>query len=110
MEVLSKLDELIKELCPDGVELTKLGEVVGYEQPTQYIVKSTYYSGENIVPVLTAEASFILGYTNENFNVYHSSKEEPVIIFDDFTTSFHWVDFAFKIKSSAMKILVPKNQ
>ena len=29
------------------------------------------------------------------------------MIFDDFTTSFHWVDFDFKVKSSAMKILIP---
>ena len=32
----------------------------------------------------------------------------PVIIFDDFTTSSQFVDFAFKVKSSAMKILVAK--
>lgn len=29
----------------------------------------------------------------------------PVIIFDDFTTESKYVDFPFKIKSSAMKIL-----
>ena len=37
-------------------------------------------------------------------------KEQPVIIFDDFTTSFHWVDFDFKVKSSAMKMLTPCNE
>ena len=35
--------------------------------------------------------------------------ENPVIIFDDFTTSFHWVDFSFKVKSSAMKMLKCKD-
>ena len=29
----------------------------------------------------------------------------PVIIFDDFTTESKFVDFPFKVKSSAMKIL-----
>lgn len=30
--------------------------------------------------------------------------------FDDFTTSFHWVDFDFKVKSSALKILKIKDK
>src|SRR5207253_640661 len=29
-------------------------------------------------------------------------------IFDDFTTAFRWVDFPFKAKSSAMKMLRPR--
>ena len=102
---MSKLDELIKELCPDGVEYVKLAEAVNYEQPTKYIVKSTDYSDVYSVPVLTAGQSFILGYTNEIENIYDASKESPVIIFDDFTGAFKWVDFPFKVKSSAMKML-----
>ena len=43
----------------------KLGEVLDYEQPNQYIVKSTEYSNSFNTPVLTAGQSFILGYTNE---------------------------------------------
>ncbi|MBF0220510.1 MAG: type I restriction endonuclease subunit S, partial [Gammaproteobacteria bacterium] len=34
--------------------------------------------------------------------VYHNL---PVIIFDDFTTDFKYVDFPFKVKLSAIKIL-----
>lgn len=102
---MSKIDELIQELCPDGVEYRKLGEVISYEQPTKYIVKSSNYNDKYSIPVLTAGQTFILGYTNENFCLYDASKDKPVVIFDDFTTSFHWVDFPFKVKSSAMKIL-----
>ena len=87
-----------------------LSELLSYEQPTKYIVKSTNYSNEFKIPVLTAGNSFILGYTNENSGIYNASKENPCIIFDDFTTSFHWVDFPFKVKSSAMKILVPNSR
>lgn len=90
-----------------SVLLKKLGDLLDYEQPGPYIVKSTDYS-ESGIPVLTAGQSFILGYTNENSGIYKASKDNPVIIFDDFTTSFHWVDFEFKVKSSAMKILKPK--
>lgn len=105
---MSKLKELIQNLCPDGVEYKKLGELLDYEQPTKYIVKSTEYDSSYDIPVLTAGQTFVLGYTNEKFGVYRASQDNPTIIFDDFTTSFHWVDFEFKIKSSAMKMLRPK--
>ena len=104
---MSKLRELIKELCPEGVEYKTLGEVLDYEQPTKYIVKNTNYKDSYPTPVLTAGQSFILGYTNETDGIYNASKENPTIIFDDFTCSFHWVDFCFKVKSSAMKMLRP---
>ena len=105
---MSKLKELIQNLCPDGVEYKKLGELLDYEQPTKYIVESTEYDSSYDIPVLTAGQTFVLGYTNEKFGVYRASQDNPTIIFDDFTTSFHWVDFEFKIKSSAMKMLRPK--
>lgn len=105
---MSKLRNLVQRLCPNGVPYRPLGEFLSYEQPSKYIVKSTEYDDSYEVPVLTAGQSFILGYTNENEGVFAASKENPVIIFDDFTTSFHWVDFDFKVKSSAMKMLRPK--
>ena len=71
-------------------------------------MKSTDYNDNFDTPVLTAGQSFVLGYTNEKDGIYNASKKNPVIIFDDFTTSFHWVDFDFKVKSSAMKMLRPK--
>jgi len=88
-------------------ESKKLGNLLDYEQPTKYIVKNTEYSDRNNVPVLTAGKSFILGYTDEEFNIFQNL---PVIIFDDFTTASQFVNFPFKVKSSAMKILKPKNK
>lgn len=101
---MKNLETLIQELCPNGVEFVKLGDVLDYEQPTKYIVKCKDYQNEGM-PVLTAGQTFILGYTDETNGIYEASRENPVIIFDDFTTSFHWVDFNFKVKSSAMKML-----
>lgn len=102
---MSKLAELIKELCPDGVEFVEIGSVVSYEQPNKYIVSSTDYNDTYDIPVLTAGQTFILGYTDDVEGIYNASEEKPVIIFDDFTGAFKWVDFSFKIKSSAMKLL-----
>ena len=79
-----------------------LNEVLYYEQPTKYIVEDTNYNDKYKTPVLTAGKSFILGYTNEATGIYNNL---PCIIFDDFTTESKFVDFPFKVKSSAMKIL-----
>ena len=80
----------------------ELGELLKYEQPTKYAVESTKYDDKYSTPVLTAGKSFILGYTNETDGIYDNL---PVIIFDDFTTATQYVNFKFKVKSSAMKIL-----
>ena len=79
-------------------------KLLNYEQPTKYIVKKADYIPQG-TPVLTANKSFILGYTNET-NVYQSI---PAIIFDDFTLESKYVDFPFMVKSSAIKILTSKN-
>lgn len=107
---MNKIAELISRLCPDGVEFKTLDSLVSYVQPGPYIVSSTEYDAHYCTPVLTAGQSFILGYTNEKEGIYNASSQKPVIIFDDFTTSFHWVDFDFKVKSSALKILKIKDK
>ena len=94
----------------DDWEQRKLGETLKYEQPGAYIVNSTDYDDSYETPVLTAGQSFILGYTNETDGIKNASPDNPVIIFDDFTTSSHFVDFPFKVKSSAMKLLTLKDE
>lgn len=105
---MTSISEMIKELCPNGVSYVSLGGVLDYEQPTKYLVKSKEYSDDYSTPVLTAGQTFILGYTNEVSGVYQASPDNPVIIFDDFTTAKKWVDFEFKVKSSAMKMITVK--
>lgn len=82
-------------------EKISLGDVLNYEQPTDYIVKSTEYTKTGI-PVLTAGKTAVLGYTQEKDGVYHKL---PVILFDDFLTVSKYIDFQFKVKSSAVKML-----
>ena len=83
-------------------EVRKLGSVLCYEQPTDYLVESSDYDDNYDVAVLTANKSFVLGYTDEHYGVCETL---PVVIFDDFTTATKYVDFPFKVKSSALKIL-----
>ncbi len=84
----------------------ELGSLLDYKQPTPYLVESTDYNDAYDIPVLTAGKTFVLGYTNEDFGIYR--EDFPAIIFDDFTTDSKFVDFPFKAKSSAMKILSAK--
>jgi len=96
-----------KTTIPKNWKVARFFELLDYRQPTNYIVKSTEYDDNYKTPVLTAGKSFIIGYTNEKEGIFNSL---PVIIFDDFTTATQFVNFPFKVKSSAMKILHPKDE
>lgn len=105
---------LLKKLITDRknnpkCEKVKLEKVLNYEHPKNYIVRSVRYNDQYDTPVLTAGKTFIIGYTNEKEGIFPTSKL-PVIIFDDFTTTKQFVDFPFKIKSSAIKILRPQKE
>ena len=81
---------------------SEIGNMLQYEQPSKYLVTSTEYSDSYATPVLTANKAFILGYTDEEFGIYSKGK---CVIFDDFTMDVKFVNFPFKVKSSAIKIL-----
>jgi type I restriction enzyme S subunit len=93
-------------MIPEGWTERLLGELLDYEQPTKYLVESTEYEDSGTTPVLTAGKSFILGYTSETEGLYDKG---PTILFDDFTTAIRWVDFPFKVKSSACKMLTARD-
>lgn len=86
-----------------------LGEITSYEQPAKYLVQSNLYKSSYPTPVLTAGKTFILGHTDETDGIYPASRQ-PIILFDDFTTANRWVDFDFKVKSSATKLISSKDE
>lgn len=106
MQKQPKLRFQSNNLCEKSWQSYKIEDLIEYEQPTNYIVNSENYKTYG-TPVLTANKSFIIGFTDENFGIY--SKDEA-IIFDDFTCDCKYVNFAFKIKSSAIKILTVKDR
>ena len=105
---MSGVNFLEKLLNGVTISFLPLGNITNYEQPTKYLVAAKNYSDDFDTPVLTAGKTFILGYTDESEGIY-SASEYPVIIFDDFTTANKWVDFDFKAKSSAMKMITSKD-
>ena len=86
--------------------MRRLGDLLHFERPDRYMVQSTDYMARGEVPVLTANKSFFLGYTDEDFGI---CEVLPVIVFDDFTTDCKYVTFPFKVKSSAIKLLRAKH-
>jgi hypothetical protein len=104
LSFVKQLDEIRDNDLLGATPMVTLGECLDYIQPGDYITKVFFEEGTT--PVLTANKSFILGYTEEETGIY---EDAPVIIFDDFTTDCKYVDFPFKVRSSALKILTPKN-
>jgi len=96
------IEQLNSENYSEDVPFKELGEILDYEQPNRYLVKSASYDDSYNTPVLTAGETFLLGYTNQTDGIYPPSQEKPFIIFDDFTTAFKWVTLPFKAQSSAM--------
>ena len=84
----------------------RIRDLLTYERPDLYIVQSVEYLEQGDVPVLTANKSFVLGYTDEDFGVCYCL---PAIVFDDFTTDCKYATVPFKVKSSAIKLLRGKN-
>jgi type I restriction enzyme S subunit len=93
-------------VTPAGWKLHRFGDILDYEQPTQYLVSSNNYVIGGKVPVLTAGKTFLLGFTDDSEGIF---VDLPTILFDDFTTATQWVDFEFKVKSSACKMLTLKS-
>ena len=113
-KIIDKLQTLIKGLRNDVFgKLRKsvgfnamISDVLSYEQPQSYIVEDTEYTNEG-TPVLTANKAFVLGYTSEIDGIYDKG---DCILFDDFTLDCKYVDFPFKVKSFAIKILTAENK
>ncbi len=99
-------NNIFEEIRKSGFRKLEIRDLLEYEQPTMYIVENVNYSEDStLIPVLTANKAFVLGYTDEEYGIYDKG---DCIIFDDFTMDMKYVDFSFKIKSSAIKILTPK--
>ena len=99
-------NKIFEKIRKSDFKKLEIRDLLEYEQPGKYIVENVDYSGNStLIPVLTANKAFVLGYTDERYGIYDKG---DCIIFDDFTMDMKYVDFSFKVKSSAIKILTPK--
>ncbi|WNM14560.1 hypothetical protein [Mesomycoplasma ovipneumoniae] len=86
----------------------RLADALKHEQSWKYIESSTKYFNHGI-PVLTPGKTFVLGYAKDTKNIKKASENSPIILFDDFTTQSRFINFDFKVRSSALKLLINKN-
>lgn len=98
---MSRLEELIRELCPDGVEFKEVQEVVRTVSPKGKL-KSNNYLESGKYPIIDQGQAFIAGYTDEEiafpFGEY--------VIFGDHTCIVKYVDFAFVQGADGVKVLL----
>lgn len=107
---MSRLDELIAELCPDGVEHKCVSAVCKVVSPKVKIKSHNYLDAGNY-PVVDQGQAFISGYTNEE----GAFEKGEYIVFGDHTCIVKYVDFSFvqgadgvKVLKADLKAIVPR--
>ena len=98
---MSKLDELINELCPDGVEYRTISEICNIHTPPMKIVSKDILENGDF-PVIDQGATYISGYTNDKTATL---PENQYIVFGDHTENIKYVDFSFAQGADGVKIL-----
>ncbi len=103
---MNKIEKLIDELCPQGVEFREVKELLNSKlivtvSPPKKLTKKHYKSSGNF-PIVDQGQDFIVAYTNNKNTVL--AKYEYVI-FGDHTELIKYVNFAFAQGADGIKIL-----
>lgn len=103
---MSRLRELIDELCPDGVEYSKLVSCAIVQRTPKGILRSRYGEGSKY-PIIDQGQGLIAGYTDNKSLVLRY--EEGCVIFGDHTRAIKWIDFPFAVGADGVKVLQAKS-
>ena len=101
---MSKLDELIDKLCPNGVEYKKLKEVCKIITAPKKLNSKEYLDFGNY-PIIDQGKNYIIGYTN---NTQALLCADEYVLFGDHTREVKYVNFKFAQGADGLKILQPK--
>ena len=102
---MSKLQELIQRLCPDGVEYKKLGEICKVVNAPKKLNKKDYQD-IGLYPIIDQGKSMIVGYTNDR-DVLLPAKE--YVLFGDHTRNIKYYNGTFAQGADGLKILISKD-
>lgn len=99
---MSRLDELIAELCPNGVEFEEIGKLCKVISAPKKLNKKEY-KNIGLFPIIDQGQNFIVGYTNDSSAVV---KKGEYVIFGDHTREIKFVNFEFCQGADGIKILL----
>jgi len=100
---MSRIEELIKELCPDGVVYKSLGEILKNNNASDSVSKKDYKEVGKI-PIIDQSQSYIAAYTDNESAVPPAF---PCIIFGDHTRVLKYADKKFAQGDSGTKVFIP---
>lgn len=99
---MTKLEQLIQELCPNGVEYKEIDDLSKTIAP-KIKIKSKDYLEKGVNPIIDQGQNYIGGYTN-NSSVF---PKDQYIVFGDHTCVVKYVDFPFLQGADGVKVLQP---
>lgn len=102
---MSRIDELISELAPQGAPYRRVGDVFEAVATPRGIKRSDYSLGKAI-PIVDQGQSLIAGYTD---NGSLKIDEGPYVVFGDHTRAVKWIDFPFAVGADGTKVLKAKS-
>ena len=106
MSKMNKIEKLIAELCPDGVEFKSIQvlldkKIISIIRPPKKLAKK-YHEYIGNFPIVDQGKNFIVGYTNDKNVIVDNGK---YIVFGDHTEAIKYVDFPFAQGADGIKIL-----
>jgi len=103
---MTKLEKMIKELCPDGVKYFSVGELIkskSVETVTpSFKIKRNDYKEEGSTPIISQEAEYISGYSD---SIDKNIPQRKYVCFGDHSEHIKYVDFAFVQGADGLKIM-----
>ncbi len=103
---MSRLSELIEELCPDGVEYFSIAKLIQGKSilviTPSFKLKSNEYKKEGRIPVISQELEYISGYCD----IYDEKLPDgEYVCFGDHSEHIKYIDFAFVQGADGLKIM-----
>lgn len=103
---MSKVDELIQELCPDGVERPTISEAFTLVKSPKGIPRSEYQDA-GTCPVVDQGKGLVAAYVDFESDDQRVL-DDTFILFGDHTREVKWIDFPFVVGADGVKLLQPK--
>lgn len=102
---MSRLEELIYTLCPNGAEYKPLGSVVKILTAPQKLNRSQYRDIGQYA-IVDQGQTLVIGFTDNAKAILPKNK---YVVFGDHTRIVKYIDFPFAQGADGLKILLPKD-